>query len=168
MNGSKDSRFSTGVLIGLAMIGLGIVISFVLFLAGAITFEKGKDASLLLLASLGPLLVFAGILTVGIVIGIGLLNDRQQKDTGVLRIENGAWVQARFAMNEVNEMLFSEDHFDPWDPHVKLFVRLKYPDGRTDELDTSIEAWRTCGEGQVGIATIQGNWLTQFAPRRRV
>jgi hypothetical protein len=72
------------------------------------------------------------------------------------------YVVARFAINEIGEMIF--DNFDFDAPNARYYVRLKMPDGRDEEFECAQELLNQVGEGMVGNVQINGRWLGSFVP----
>jgi hypothetical protein len=109
---------------------------------------------------LGPILVVLGLaaLTTGLAIGLG--HNRAGKSAAGIRPQEEARVIARYAINDIGEMIF--DNFDYDAPGARFYVRLQYLDGKREELETARAVFDQCGEGMRGLLTVQGNWLSQF------
>jgi hypothetical protein len=161
----NDTRSGRLMLVG---IGLSIGAVFMALFGFVVMLLVPGGAGLWIFMGVAPLMLTVGVIMMATVIFAGLKKEKQGDAGGNLRIEHGAWIQARFAtIAATDEMIFSEEFFIHDDPGTKLFVRLKYPDGRTDEPKTNIHVWRECGEGLVGIAEIQGDWLVRFTAQPR-
>ena len=46
----------------------------------------------------------------------------------------------------------------------RYYVKILWPDGSVDELETAESVWRNCGEGMFGEAERKGRWLGRFVP----
>lgn len=148
-----DRRLSNILFAGFVLLLLGGVGSGFMFLA-TLSFGAGAyiAAGIFGILFLGGL----GLLIYGLATGLGF-NRRMGRVTDIRPI-SGATVVARFAENEIGDTVFSD--FDP--EGAKLYVRLAVPGGRSLELRTSAEVWHSAGEGMLGTAYVQGDWLGRF------
>lgn len=141
------------LMIGIVLI-IGGGIGFVAMLLGSAIIGIGGLAA----AGLFGVCLLVGIFMVGGTVFSGLMENKKLGTATTVTTIQDCTVQARFAINELGEMLFSD--FDP--EFVKLYVRLKPPTGRVLELKTAMPTWESAPEGVKGTATVQGDWLGKF------
>lgn len=163
MNPGGERRLAGLMMIGCGLIVAGALLFLLFFLAGLIDMvqSKGSDVSLLLLATPMALLGIGGIGTIAYTIFKGFRLAGGDKSGNVIEVPE-CWIVSRFAINEVGEMIFG--NFEEDAPGGKLYVQIRYPDGRTSEFQTVWGVFCQCGEGMRGSALSKGNWLTGFAP----
>lgn len=77
------------------------------------------------------------------------------------RIISPARIVAKYAIDDLGQMLFNEEDFRPG---VKFYVRIQGESGKPRELLTTQEVFVYCGEGLTGTANVEGNWLGSFTP----
>ncbi len=138
------------MLYGMISLILGVLISMVSFLAG----QMG-------LLGIGLLMIFGGGGSVVGAIVMGL-SHHSKMTTRSYRPEQEGRVMARYAINQLGEMLF--DNFDYDAERARYYVKVKFLDGTTEELESSREVFDTAGEGMKGMLLMQGNWLSRFTP----
>ena len=123
---------------------------------------QGKDPSGLALAGLGPLTILIGVLMVVSGLVWGFVVNRKAANSPPVTYP-GSRVLARYAlMPGTSEMMFSG--FDPSHEGIRFYAQLRLPDGRTPELQCAFPVFERLGEGMVGVATVQGDWIGAFAP----
>lgn len=110
---------------------------------------------------LGPILIALGILLALIGLAVGMVHNAKTPK-GVARPREEGRVVARYAINDLGEMIF--DAFDLDAPIARYYVRLQFLDGRRDEMQCQRSVFDQCGEGMRGLVYAQGGWLTQFTP----
>lgn len=155
---SKDAN-KTGNLL-LAGIG-GLVVGGILIFFGLISSVAIGLGGIALLG-LGILLSFVGLcLMLGTLI-YGLKQEKgDAKETTIVTIQNST-ITARFAINRLGETIFDADYIEFDDPKTKLYIRLSAPGQPQIELKTNRPVWSACGEGMRGHAHVQGDWLGRF------
>lgn len=76
---------------------------------------------------------------------------------------DGARVVARFALDKA-DVLYTEMGMIEFLDKPRYFVRLYTPRDGSVEYRCSPEVFWMCGEGLIGRAEVQGNWLGSFTP----
>ena len=143
----RDERtLSTLVLIGFVFMVVGIGCALLGFIAGGP------------LLYIGTPMFFLGVLMAGGSTVYGLLENKKLSTTTDMSVFPDVYVVARFAVNEIGEMVFSD--FFP--EECKLYVRIQFRNGRSQELRTQMEVWERVPEGVRGTAHLQGDWLARF------
>ena len=115
--------------------------------------------ALALFSLLGPITFVAGLALIGFAILSGIQHNRKA-EMGPSRVAPQVYVMARFAVNEVGEMIFS--NFDEDAIGGRFYVRLRFPDGHDEELECAYPVFAQAGEGMWGSAAIKGRWLGSF------
>lgn len=140
---------------GLLMGGVGALIAgiFLVFLALVVRSQ--------VLFALGPTLMGIGVLVLvgSLVVGYKQIGSNAARTP---REPVEGRIVAKFAINELGEMLF--DNFDYDAQEARFYVKVVYLDGRREEFETARAVFDHCGEGMRGVLTVQGNWLSQFQP----
>ena len=142
-------------LIGYMLVGGGVCIAFGLF----VTF-LGLFLGAILLA-MGIFTVFVGICLLVGGLAVGFSHNRSQASGGPA-VQQEARIMAKYAINDIGEMIFSNFDYDAED--AKFYVRIQFLGGRRDELECARPVFDQCGEGMRGLVTVQGAWLAQFVP----
>jgi hypothetical protein len=148
MNAQRESRLAQMFVVGGVMIVGGLF--------GVGTLFMGFAG----FAMIGVLSILGGIGVIGWAVFSGL-NHNNETDKGGPRLQPG-YVMARFAVNEIGEMIFSNYEFDA--VGGRFYVRLRFEDGHDEELECAPEVFDQAGEGMWGHAAIRGRWLGQFTP----
>lgn len=132
------------------------------FLFGLFLFFLTLVFNSLLLFGLAGLLTLGGVISGASALFIGISHNRSAAAGGPSEPQREGRVQARFAINQLGEMIF--DNFDYDAEEARFYVRVLYLDGRRDEFECARPVFDQCGEGMRGILTIQGKWLSMFTP----
>ncbi len=135
---------------GVASFAFGLFIAFIGFVLGA-----------------GILFSFGGLFVlVGIGLGIGGLaigfGHNTSQASGQETIQQEGRVLARYAINDIGEMIF--DNFDYDAEEAKYYIRVQFLGGKRDEFECARPVFDQCGEGMRGLVTVQGSWVAQFVP----
>lgn len=137
-----------------------ILYGAIAFIVGTILFWPSFVMHLTPVMAMASLAILGGAVSLVSAAFVGLRQNA--KITGGPTRETEGRVQARYAINHLGEMLF--DNFDFDAPHgAKYYVKVKYPDGQREELETARPVFDQAGEGMLGKFLIQGNWLTRFS-----
>jgi hypothetical protein len=146
----KEKLISTLFIGGLASFVGGCFITFL-----AVVFRSG------LLFAFGPFLALIGIGLgiAGFFLGFG---HNQRLSTTSASVQQEGRVVARFAINQIGEMIF--DNYDYDAEEGRFYVRIQYLNGKRDELECARPVFDQCGEGMRGMLNVQGSWLAQFTP----
>jgi len=89
-------------------------------------------------------------------------SQSSNKTSTVQAVQQEGRIMARYAINEIGEMIF--DNYD-YDAEVaKFYVRVQFLGGKRDELECGRPVFDQCGEGMRGMMMVQGSWLAQFVP----
>lgn len=152
---------------GALLVVVGGLLTVMLFGGAALRMAntQGKDPSLLIAAGIGPLFILMGFAMAigGLVWGFAV--NRKAANASPITYP-GSRVLARYAlMPGSDEMVFSM--IDPTVEGIRFFAQLRLPDGRTPELRCPYALFESLGEGMVGSATVQGDWIGAFAPELR-
>jgi hypothetical protein len=162
MNAKKETVIGCGLMGGLGLLVLGYVVGFMLVGGGLLRlgFTRGEDGNTILLSVVGPVIMIVGLVVIAASIFHGFMSMRKTNQQEAVNHPD-VLVVARFAINEVGEMVFQD--FDPDDPDTKLFVHLKFPGGRNGEFRCPLPVFDCCGEGMRGSAIVKGDWLGGFS-----
>lgn len=153
---------------GAVMVVGGGFLTMMLFGSAAVRMEGsgGKDASGWVMAGFGPLCILTGLAMVIGALVWGFAVNRKAANSLAMTYP-GSRVLARYAlMPGSEEMMFSM--IDPAVEGIRFFAQLRLPDGRTPELRCPFPVFERLGEGMVGSATVQGDWIGAFVPEPRV
>lgn len=94
----------------------------------------------------------------------GIMEDKK-KNLGIPRVLERARIIARYGVdsqgNYVNDERQFESHFD-----LRFFVRMRTPGEGSLEYECSRRVFDTCGEGSIGDAEIQGQWIRGYVAYR--
>ena len=117
--------------------------------------------------------VLVWIAMAGILLGVcvtlmgflyGILEDTK-KNLGIPRVLVRARIIARYGVdsqgNYVNDERQFESHAD-----LRFFVRMRTPGEGSLEYECSRRVFETCGEGSIGDAEIQGQWIRGYVAYR--
>ncbi len=117
--------------------------------------------------------VLVWIAMAGILLGVcvtlmgflyGILEDTK-KNLGIPRVLVRARIIARYGVdsqgNYVNDERQFESHAD-----LRFFVRMRTPGEGSLEYECSRRVFETCGEGSIGDAEIQGQWIQGYVAYR--
>jgi hypothetical protein len=131
------------------------------FLGGLVVGFIGIILQSVIFFGLSGLLVVGGI-AMGIgALGMGMGHNRTM-DSGISRPQQEARVVARFAINDIGEMIFDNYDFDAED--ARFYVRVQYLNGKREEFECARPVFDQAGEGMRGLLTISGGWLSMFNP----
>ncbi|HVT12474.1 MAG TPA: hypothetical protein VHE55_09420 [Fimbriimonadaceae bacterium] len=114
------------------------------------------------LFAFGPVLILLGIVLAGAGAYIGFSHNRGMTTGATRRPEEEGRVVARFAINEIGEMIF--DNFDYDAEEARFYVRVQFLDRRREEFECARPVFDQCGEGMRGMITMQGSWMLSFVP----
>ncbi|MDW8052770.1 MAG: phage holin family protein [Armatimonadota bacterium] len=147
------------VMLGLALMIIGGLIAGTCTLGGFVNFARWGDSSLALVATLGYITLFAGMLIIGGVAAYGLWKHRKRFEGPQRTIENAYVIACTALDKQTGETIYYwRDYPDP----MVFYVRLQEPDGRQNEYETAREVFETVMEGARGTAVCQGQWLCSF------
>jgi hypothetical protein len=117
--------------------------------------------------------VLVWIAMAGIVFGVcvtlvgflyGIMEDKK-KNLGIPRMLEQARIIARYGIdsqgNYVNDERQFESHND-----LRFFVRMRSPGEGSLEYECSRRVFDTCGEGSIGDAEVQGQWIRGYVAYR--
>ncbi|MFQ3611983.1 MAG: hypothetical protein SNJ72_10880, partial [Fimbriimonadales bacterium] len=150
------------LMLGGAMMLLGFLITGITCLGGIVNFTRHGDPSLLLIAWLGVAVAVAGILIMAGVFGYGIWLDRN-RFKGPQTTLNPVYVVATYVVDRTTQETVSYWREYPVE-QLRFFVRLRLPNRRDDEFECAPELFSSVGEGMMGEAVVQGNWLCSFKP----
>jgi len=123
--------------------------------------DRITDAGTLNLLPLMLVFFVLGLVLFGGGIAYGLLRTKADR-TGVRRVEEYLRILARYAYD--GPQLITSD----WDieaaENARFYVKALTREGVSMELETSLQVFYMCGEGQVGEGELQGRWLGKFVP----
>ncbi len=120
------------------------------------------DAGTLNLVPLTILGIFLGVVMMFAAIGYGFFTMAKSK-TGARRIEQNFRVLARYCYDRSHNLVLVEYDLDAVeDP--KFYIKAVLENGKVGEFETSVEVYFNAGEGMVGEAELQGQWLGKFIP----
>lgn len=161
MNARKENQIAWMLVLGVAIVLIGMVVT--IFAFGSAMSLKSKTPPMAI--ALGPIMVLGGILLAGWGVFYGHFTNRKL-DQGGMRFFPDCYVVGRFAYNENRDMIFSD--FEEMDsPKDKFYVRIKTADGRDEEFECSRDLIVQVGEGMVGNAQAKGRWMGSFVPKPR-
>jgi len=161
MNARKENTIAWMLVLGIAIVLLGILVT--IFAFGSAMSLKSKTPGFVI--ALGPIMVCVGIAVAGWGVFYGHYANRKA-DTGGVRFYPDCYIVGRFAYNENHEMIFSD--FEEIDsPKAKFYVRIKTADGRDEEFECSPALIDQVGEGMIGNAQVKGRWMGSFVPKPR-
>ena len=149
---------------GIALIALGLALFGVLLLGGlaAIASPRNGDKTLFSLSGLPIGLTFLGLGMTGYALYLMWWIPRSASLKTTISDYPGVYVVSRFAFDRQQLMQFPTSHDEEMD--LKYYVQIQWPDGRRAELRTRPETYFATGEGMIGTASIQGDWLGKFVP----
>jgi len=131
------------------------------FFGGIFIFGIGIVLKTIVLMAFGPIVTVLGVALAGYAVFSGV-SFNKKTSTGGVRMMSECYVVARFAVNEIGEMIF--DNFDFDAPNARYYVRLKMPDGRDEEFECAHDLVMQVGEGMIGNVQVNGRWLGSFIP----
>ena len=94
----------------------------------------------------------------------GILEDKK-KNLGVPRVLERARIIARYGVDSQGSYIVDERLFDSHDD-LRFFVRMRTPGEGSLEYECSRRVFETCGEGSIGDAEIQGQWIRGYVAYR--
>lgn len=152
-----DKRISNFLAIGIvmALIGGG---GMLFMMVGTLVFGAAAAAA----SGILGLIMVIGIGFVCYALFSGLSENKKLGSATTVNVIPDCTIIARFAVNQIGEMVFSD--FDP--EFAKLYVKIQPPNGRPVELKTSMPTWESALEGARGTASVQGDWLGKFEVQR--
>lgn len=159
----QTKQFLIGFLmvVGVTLIVCGGLLSLMLFGGGAGQYIGFGDERLLNLAGLGLGIILIGILLALGGLGYGLwLTRRAYK--GPVVVYPHVRVVAKYVLNRDGEMV-SSYYYDLVEG-ARFYVRLDLGNRRSEEFECPRELFERIGEGVLGEATCQGQWLGAFKP----
>jgi len=120
------------------------------------------DAGTLNLVPLTILGIAAGVLMMFAGIGYGFWSMAKSK-SGPRQVVPNFRVLARYCYDRSQNLITAE-----WDIEVadrpRFYVRGVMENGVIGEFETTVEVYFNAGEGMVGEAELQGQWLGRFVP----
>lgn len=144
----------------------GAILTYMMLAGGVhrMTFTRGPDGrggdpGVAVFAGLGLLILFAGLVAIGFGLAYGIWHDRN-RFAGKAVLIDGARVLSRFAHDATGANVLLE--YAPDDMTLRYYVLLEIAPGIKKEFECDRLTFFTCGEGLVGVATVQGKWLGQF------
>jgi len=137
------------------LLGLGVLLVLAGIFVAFCSFFLGSPATF----GLGILSLLVGVLLIGLTLFSGLRRGHARSDTEPVIIGN-CRIVAKYSINQIGEMIFSD--FDRDAPGGKLYVRLMFPDGKSEELQCAVQVFGSLVDGMYGTATVQGDWLGGF------
>lgn len=102
------------------------------------------------------LLMYIGGLAYGI-------HSEKTEYVGARRVVQHARILARYAITRDHRMVSDESEFEFLD-RPKFFVKVLTPSDGSVEYQCHHAVFLNCGEGMIGDAEIQGQWLGAFRP----
>src|SRR4051794_32090050 len=95
--------------------------------------------------AIGPSSLFVGVIlgVVGLLIGYG--HNKSMGSASAPKAEGEGRIVARFAINDVGEMIF--DNFDYDAEDGRYYVRVQFLGGRREEFECARPVFDQCGEG---------------------
>ncbi|OYT68980.1 MAG: hypothetical protein CFK49_10800 [Armatimonadetes bacterium JP3_11] len=151
------------MILGIALMLIGGLVSAICTLGGIANFARWGDSTLMFIAVLGYMTLFAGMLIVGGVSLYGLWTHRKRFEGPPRTLENVYVVACTAVDKQTGETVYYWHNYP--DPMV-FYVRLREPNGRENEYETAREVFETVMEGAYGTAVCQGLWLCRFEARR--
>jgi hypothetical protein len=135
--------------------GVGAFLAGLFFTFLAIVFQSSA------LFGLGPFLLLVGMVSVGTALYLGHSHNKSVASSASLPPAEGR-ITARFAVNDIGEMIFDNYDYDAED--ARYYVKVHFLGGRRDEFECARPVFDQCGEGMRGLLTVQGGWLSMFTP----
>lgn len=162
---NRESAVGCFLFGGIALAGLGLLLTIFMYLGAVATLLRRQDPSLWAIRGIGPGMIAVGLLSAAAALLYGIWEGRRlTSGKGRVYSDAGAQVVARFAIDGDGEVLTDEWLYDERDD-VRFFVKLRHADGRIKEYQCRREVLAMCGEGMHGIATFDGRWLGGFVPQ---
>lgn len=154
---TREGRIGCMLWAGLGLIILGFGLSFVMMLGGLASVAMGSrdwfDASVIPLS-----LVIVGVLLCAFNLARMWWIPYRAAHAVVKEEVPGAYVVAKSAFDRSMNMSFPSEP----DTDLRYYVTLQLPGGKKAEFRTAMETFFTIGEGAIGTATVQGDWLGMF------
>jgi hypothetical protein len=161
---NRDEKLGKLIVLGMVMSGIAIPYTMIMYVFAMGGMILGGGGPIVVMAALGPIAFIVGLGMIAYALFSGFQTNKRAT-TASARTIASTRVVARFALNPIGEMIFSEVPTD--DPDWKLYVRLQVPDGHSEELRCAGPVFDVCGEGLYGTAVVQGDWLGGFSPTPR-
>lgn len=95
-------------------------------------------------------------------LGYGIFSEKNQY-SGARRTLTHCRIIARYALTRDHRMVTDETEFEFLD-RPKYFVKILHPQEGSIEYQCVPPVFFNCGEGMMGDADIQGQWLGSFRP----
>ncbi|MFN4034091.1 MAG: hypothetical protein ACK4ME_10840 [Fimbriimonadales bacterium] len=146
-------------MLGLAMIVIGGLVAATCTLGGIANFARWGDSSLMFVATLGYMTLFAGMLIIGGVSIYGLWKHCKRFEAPQRTIENAYIVACSAVDKQTGETVY---YWHNYPDALSYYVRLREPNGKQNEYETAREVFETIAEGLRGEAVCQGQWLCSF------
>lgn len=146
----KEKLISYMLMAGAGAAAVGLLFTFLAFVMQSV-----------ILFAMGPFLMLVGVALVAGAISLGFGHNRKL-NTGAPRPQEEGRITARFAINQIGEMIF--DNFDYDAEEAKFYVRVQFLDSRREEFECARPVFDQCGEGMRGMITMQGSWMLSFVP----
>lgn len=162
VGGRKELWVGIAVTVGFVLVAIGFGLGYLLAAGGLLRLAKTGDPTFLAYSGIGPILIAVGVLLIVGAIVYGIVYVRKRETSKVAYAYSGTVVLARYAMDPQGDMRFDPE--PPEDSSYRLFLRLRLPDGTSDEYRVGPEVYVTAGEGMSGTAFIQGDWVGRFQP----
>lgn len=161
----KERYGMSGLLmLGGALMLVGFLITGITCLGGVVRSIRSNDPSLLLIAGMGLVIATIGALLWAGVFGYGFWLERN-RTKGAQRTLNPVYVVAAYVVDKNTQEI--APYWRDYPPEqLRFFVRLRLPNRRDDEFECAPELFSGVGEGMLGEAVVQGNWLCRFKPIR--
>lgn len=161
---AKESLVGCGLIGGLVVAGIGVVLTLMIYLGGALALMRRGDANVWILRGIGPAMVLLGLAAAGGALLYGIREGRRVTGGKGAMVDPTARVVARYAYDSTGDMVVDEWLFDERDD-LKFYVKLELTGGSMREFQCRREVHAMCGEGMRGAATFDGRWLGSFIPQ---
>lgn len=164
MDADKQKRIALLIGAGAVLFFVGLLLWFMMLGGGAAAAAKQGDPTMLLYSGLPLGITFIGLIVASIGLYMGWKSAFVDHSIMPLHEVPNVYIIAALIMDKQGERVFDEDMHAPED--IRRYVQVRFPDGTARELETAQEVFHGLGEGQQGLASIQGQWLSKFVPNR--
>lgn len=160
MNHLDEGKFGRTVVIGLALVGIGLV-GFLCTIVGGLLSGSYVFSGFYILLGVFALMFLAGIGLSGSMLFKGFqIGSGATRKSSPVRVARGAKVISRFALDRDQNMHFPTEVDEDFD--LRYFAQFLLPDGTKLELECNPLSYAHLGEGLTGTVTYKGDWLGVF------
>ncbi|HRK20287.1 MAG TPA: hypothetical protein PLX06_00660 [Fimbriimonadaceae bacterium] len=160
----KESMVGCALFGGLVIAAIGLVVTLMIYMGGALAYMRRGDANLWAVRGLGPGMVLGGLLLSGGALLYGIKEGRRVTSGKGATVDLNARVIAKYAYDREGLMVTEDYLFDERDG-LKFYVKIELSGGAVREFQCLRPVHASCGEGMRGAATFDGRWLGSFVPQ---